>query len=168
MLICENDKVMRDALADLIASLPSLELAGATGDPDEAAELGASTPFDAALLDVRMPRGGGPRAARLLRALNPEARIVAFSAHADRPVVIEMLLAGADEYLIKGMDDVSIADALQRSGRGHIGLPPAELEEMVFDLAERVNAGAPVGAERVQPDGAAPAAAPVAAPEPVT
>lgn len=131
---------MRAALADLILSYPTLELAGVASDPDEAAEIARSGRIDAALLDVRMPKGGGPRAARLVRGHHPKARIVAFSAHAEREVVLEMLLAGASEYLIKGVDENSLADALQRTGYGHLGMPLMELEEMVFALVERLRA----------------------------
>lgn len=142
MLLCENDPAMRAALADLILSYPTLELVAATSDPDEAGEVARRSRIDAALLDVRMPKGGGPRAARLVREHNPHARIVALSAHAEREVVLEMLLAGASEYLIKGMDEHAIADALQRSGYGHLGMPAMELEEMVFALVERLRAAA--------------------------
>lgn len=138
VLLCENDPAMRAALADLILSYPTLELVAAATDPDEAGDIAGRTPVDAALLDVRMPKGGGPRAARLVREHNPGARIVALSAHAEREVVLEMLLAGASEYLIKGMDEHTIADALQRSGYGHLGMPAMELEEMVFALVERL------------------------------
>lgn len=138
VLLCENDPAMRAALADLILSYPTLELVAATADPDEAGDAASRTRVDAALLDVRMPKGGGPRAARLVREHNPDARIVALSAHAEREVVLEMLLAGAREYLIKGMDEHAIADALQRTGYGHLGMPAMELEEMVFTLVERL------------------------------
>ena len=140
MLICENDPAMRAALADLILSYPTLELAGVASDPDEAGDVARGGRVDAALLDVRMPKGGGPRAARLIRAVHPRARIVAFSAHAEREVVLEMLLAGASEYLVKGVDENSIADALQRTGYGRLGMPLMELEEMVFTLVDRLRA----------------------------
>ena len=143
VLLCENDPAMRAALADLILSYPTLELVAATSDPDEAGEVARQNHIDAALLDVRMPKGGGPRAARLVREHNPGARIVALSAHAEREVVLEMLLAGASEYLIKGADENAIGDALQRTGYGHLGMPSMELEEMVFALVERLRAASP-------------------------
>lgn len=146
VLICENDPAMRSALADLVLSYPTLELAGVACDPDEAGDIARNGRIDAALLDVRMPKGGGPRAASLVRTYHPKARIVALSAHAEREVVLEMLLAGASEYLIKGVDENSIADALQRTGYGHLGMPVMELEEMVFALVERLRA-----AERAAP-----------------
>jgi DNA-binding NarL/FixJ family response regulator len=88
------------------------------------------------VIDVRMPGGGGPRAARLIREHAPDARLIAYSAFADREVVVAMLQAGVDEYLIKGVDDSQLIDAIRRTGRGRIGLPAMELQELLFDLAQ--------------------------------
>lgn len=136
VLICENDPIMRSALCDLIESVSALELAGSAGDADSAGEQALATMPDAAVVDVRMPGGGGPRAARLIRQHVPGARLIAYSAFADREVVVAMLKAGVDEYLIKGVDDSQLIDALRRTGRGRIGLPAMELQELLFDLAQ--------------------------------
>lgn len=140
VLVCENDAVMRSALSDLISSVPGLELAGVAADAYEAGEEASRVQPDVALLDVRMPGGGGPEAARMIKAVCPEARLVAFSAHADRAVVIKMLLAGVCEYLVKGTDDDELIEALRRTGRGHLALSQAELVELVFDLVDTLAA----------------------------
>ena len=139
VLICENDPFMRSALTDLIRSVSGLELCGVAVDADAAGVEAARIEPDVALLDVRMPGGGGPEAARLIRARCPTTRLIAFSAHADRPVVLEMLRAGIKEYLIKGTDDDDLVDAIRRTGRGHLGLGKAEMEELVFDLVDMLN-----------------------------
>ncbi|HWF57406.1 MAG TPA: response regulator transcription factor, partial [Candidatus Dormibacteraeota bacterium] len=131
VLVCENDPVMRSALADLIGSFPGVELAGVAADADEAGVEAARVCPDVALLDVRMPGGGGPEAARLIRGHCPDTRLIAFSAHADRAVVIKMLLAGVTDYLVKGADDEELAEAIRRTGRGHLSLSQAELVELV-------------------------------------
>ncbi len=139
VLVCENDPVMRSALTDLVRAVPGIELIGAAGDADEAAAAAARTGPDVALLDVRMPKGGGPEAARLIRACCPHTRLIAFSAHADRSVVLEMLRAGVTEYLIKGVDDDELVDAIRRTGRGRLGLGGVEMAELVFDLVEMLS-----------------------------
>jgi DNA-binding NarL/FixJ family response regulator len=136
VLVCENDPVMRSALGDLINSIPGLELTGVAAGADEAGAEAARVQPDVALLDVRMPGGGGPEAARQIRERCPTTRLIAFSAHADRAVVIKMLLAGVCEYLIKGADDEELAEAIRRTGRGHLALSQAELTELVFDLVD--------------------------------
>jgi DNA-binding NarL/FixJ family response regulator len=136
VLVCENDPVMRSALADLIGSFPDVELAGVATDADDAGVQAARLCPDVALLDVRMPGGGGPEAARLIRVHCPNTRLIAFSAHADRAVVIKMLLAGVTDYLVKGADDEELVEAIRRTGRGHLALSQAELMELVFDLVD--------------------------------
>jgi DNA-binding NarL/FixJ family response regulator len=136
VLVCENDPVMRSALGDLIESVPGLKLTGVATDADSAGEAAARSRPDVALLDVRMPGGGGPEAARLIRARCPHTRLIAFSAHADRAVVLEMLRAGVTEYLIKGVDKDELIDAIRRTGRGRLGLTHVEMSELVFDLVD--------------------------------
>jgi DNA-binding NarL/FixJ family response regulator len=136
VLVCENDPIMRSALCDLIDSVSALQLVGSAGDADGAGEQAIATTPDAVVIDVRMPGGGGPRAARLIREHAPDARLIAYSAFADRDVVVAMLQAGVDEYLIKGVDDAHLVDAIRRTGRGRIGLSPMELQELLFDLAQ--------------------------------
>jgi DNA-binding NarL/FixJ family response regulator len=136
VLVCENDPVMRSALCDLIESVPGLELVGWAEDADSAAERAEQTLPDAAVIDVRMPGGGGPRAAQLIGQHAPGARLIAYSAFAERDSVLGMVRAGAQEYLVKGLDDADLVDAVRRTGRGRISLPSVELQELLLDLAQ--------------------------------
>ena len=129
---------MRSALCDLIASVPGLLLVGSADDADAAGEQAVATTPDAVLIDVRMPCGGGPRAARMIARHVPNARLIAYSAHADREVVVAMLQAGIDEYLVKGVDDAQLVDAIRRTGRGRVGLPSIDLQEILLDLAKKL------------------------------
>jgi DNA-binding NarL/FixJ family response regulator len=47
-----------------------------------------------ALIDVRVPHGGGPRAAREIRRRSPRTRIIAISAPGDERSVEDMLAGG--------------------------------------------------------------------------
>ena len=142
VLVCENDPAMRDALADFIADTPGLELAGTAADADGAAALAERTDPDAVILDVRMPGGGGSRAARLIRARRPRARLIALSAYSDLDAVIQMLRAGVSEYLVKGASDDDLVEAIRRTGRGRIALSPSVLEELAAELAEQLESAA--------------------------
>jgi DNA-binding NarL/FixJ family response regulator len=54
-------------------------------------------------------------------------RVIAYSAFAERESVLGMVRAGAQEYLVKGIDDADLVEAVRRTGRGRISLPPQEL-----------------------------------------
>jgi DNA-binding NarL/FixJ family response regulator len=55
-------------------------------------------------------------------------------------VVLKMLRAGVSEYLIKGVDDDELIEAIRRTGRGHLGLARVEMAELVFDLVDMLAA----------------------------
>lgn len=125
LLIADDEPLIREALTDLFDGEDSLELVAVAADADQAIELAGRTLPDVALLDVKMPGGGGPRAAREIRALSPHTRIVALSAHEDRASVLEMLRAGVAAYVVKGAPAAEIVAAVRRSNSPTRFAPPA-------------------------------------------
>lgn len=113
VMIADDDPDIRDALADLVASEPSLELVGTAANAREAVELAGITRPGVAVIDVRMPDGGGTGAVRGIAIRSPETRMVALSALDDRATVVEMLRAGAVRYIVKGALPESILQTIQ-------------------------------------------------------
>jgi DNA-binding NarL/FixJ family response regulator len=103
VLVAEDAPVVRTALAALISADPALELVGMAEDAVEAIELARATRPDVAIIDVKMPGGGGSRATREILWHSPETRVLALSARAERDCVLEMRAAGAACYMLKGM-----------------------------------------------------------------
>jgi len=103
VLVAEDAPVMRTALAALISADPALELVGMAEDAVEAIELARATRPDVAVVDVKMPGGGGSRATREILWHSPETRVLALSARAERDCVVEMRAAGAACYMLKGI-----------------------------------------------------------------
>ncbi|MFN2544929.1 MAG: EAL domain-containing protein [Actinomycetota bacterium] len=118
VLLAEDKETFRLAMGDLIDGEDSLELAGAAADAQEAIDLAERLRPDVALVDVKMPAGGGPRATREIRRRSPNTRIVALSAYEDRGIVLEMLQAGAVGYLVKGTAAEDIVQAIHRADQG--------------------------------------------------
>jgi EAL domain-containing protein (putative c-di-GMP-specific phosphodiesterase class I)/ActR/RegA family two-component response regulator len=138
VLIADDDSEVREAIAQLIATEGSFDLVGQAGDAAEAVELAARLRPDVALLDVRMPGGGGPRATRSIRNSSPRTRVVALSAHDDRETVLEMIRAGAVGYLLKGRAGDELLTAIQRSARGQTTLSSPVANAVVEELAARL------------------------------
>lgn len=135
VLIAEDEPTVRDALAALIRSEPDLDLVATAGDAVQAIDMARRFRPDVAVLDVKMPGGGGPRAARAIRALCPQTRVTALSAYDDRSSVLEMLGAGAVGYLVKGTPAGQILDAIRSSARGHGALSTEVTADVIRTLA---------------------------------
>ncbi len=117
VLIADDEPVIRSALADLIGAHPELELVGAAADAEEAIEQARRLTPDVVLLDVRMPGGGGPRAAAEIDTIPGSPTTVAFSAYDDRSAIMSMLDAGASGYLVKGAPNTDIIGTLLDASR---------------------------------------------------
>jgi EAL domain-containing protein (putative c-di-GMP-specific phosphodiesterase class I)/CheY-like chemotaxis protein len=138
VLIADDEPKVRDALAELILEEGSLELVGTAGDAAQAIAMATTAHPDVALLDVRMPEGGGPRAAREIRAMEPRTRVLALSAHEDRATVLEMLRAGAVGYVVKGGRAAEILESIRRCARGQATLSIAITRDVIDELARQL------------------------------
>ena len=102
VLIADDQKGVREALADLIEASDGMTVAAVAADADEAIAAALRVRPGIALVDVRMP-GGGPKATRGILESCPHTRVLALSASGSRDTVLEMLQAGAAGYLVKGI-----------------------------------------------------------------
>ena len=136
VLIAEDESSVRDALADLVASDPELDVVATAGDAAEAIAAAIESRPDVALVDVKMPAGGGQRAAREILAASPTTRVVALSAYEDRRTVLEMLRAGVVGYLVKGTPAGEILRTIKRSVRGEGSLSVEITGDVIRELAD--------------------------------
>jgi DNA-binding NarL/FixJ family response regulator len=99
----------------MIESTPGLELAGAVDDAKSAvATAGAETPH-VAIIDVRMPGGGGVWATGEIKRVSPQTSVIAFSGDTDRRTMAEMVEAGAVGYLVKGSSIGNIVETIEQA-----------------------------------------------------
>jgi EAL domain-containing protein (putative c-di-GMP-specific phosphodiesterase class I)/DNA-binding NarL/FixJ family response regulator len=134
VLIAEDDTQLRGVLSALIDSEPALQLVAAAGDADEAIELAREKRPDVAIVDVRMPGGGGVKVARELRRSVPDTKVLALTAAADRDTVLEMLEAGVVGYLVKGSSPEHILDSIERAGSGQSMLSAEVTGDVISEL----------------------------------
>lgn len=138
VLIADDEPRLRSALADLIASEESMRLVGSAGDAEEAISLAEVIRPDVAIVDVKMPAGGGPRAARGIMQASPDTRVIALSAHEDRQTVLEMLRAGAVSYLVKGTAPDEIVRSIGRAAQGRASLSNEVMDGIVHELTTKL------------------------------
>lgn len=138
VLIADDETEVRAALADLISSEPSLELVGVARDANGAIELARVNHPDVALVDVKMPGGGGARATREILQLSPQTHVLALSAYEDRRTVLQMLGAGAAGYLVKGTVPEEIVRAITRASRGQPSVSSEVMKSVVHELTAQL------------------------------
>jgi signal transduction histidine kinase len=137
-LVAEDDTQLREALVELISSDETLEVVATAGDTGEAIARGRKVAVDVAVLDVKMPGGGGARAARELRKLHPGLPVVAYTAYQDRATVIEMLRAGAIAFIVKGSPPDAILRTIHLALRGESSLSVEVTAEVIGALTQQL------------------------------
>jgi EAL domain-containing protein (putative c-di-GMP-specific phosphodiesterase class I)/DNA-binding NarL/FixJ family response regulator len=140
VLIADDDANVLGALAEVIAAAGGMTVVALAGDADEAIEAAVREALAVAILDVKMPAGGGARAAREIAARAPGVRVVALSAHDDRESVASMLRAGALGYLVKGAPIDEIIEAVERAARGLASLSGEVVASVAGELEEQLGA----------------------------
>ena len=138
VLVADDEPALREALAELFAQEASLELIGVAADAQEAATLASRELPDVALIDVSMPAGGGPRAAREIARSSPQTRVIALSAFEDRTTVMEMLRAGAVGYLVKGTNGEDIVESIHRVASGGASMSADVVDGIVLELSSQL------------------------------
>jgi len=144
VMIADDEDAIRQALTSYLSTDPAIAVVGEASDAQDAIELAASRHPTVALLDVRMPRGGGSRAASEIVRQSPDTRVIALSAMEDADSILTMLESGATGYVSKDDDMGRIIEAIHRAaddadGEADIPHVHASVRDMVRETrwAER-------------------------------
>ena len=134
VILADDDDLILRALSDVISTDTTIDLVGTARDTEEAIELTLAESPDVALLDVRMPGGGGMQVARQIRRRSPETHVVAFSGHQETETVLAMVRAGAIGFVAKEHSIEDVVHAIHRAAQGHATFSV----DPVGDVAERL------------------------------
>jgi len=115
VLVADDEPHVREILAAVIGTDDRLHLVGQAEEAESAIGMAAAERPDVALVDVRMPGGGGARAARGIVQRSATTRVVALSAFDDAETILSMLRAGASAYVVKTDPTGDILAAIHRA-----------------------------------------------------
>jgi DNA-binding NarL/FixJ family response regulator len=89
------------------------EVVGAVDDGEQAVAVAEHRQPDVALVDYRMPRGGGAEAVRRVKAVSPATEVAVYTAEADETLVDAALDAGASAVILKEAPLADVVRALR-------------------------------------------------------
>jgi two-component system, NarL family, nitrate/nitrite response regulator NarL len=105
-------------------------------DSDSAVDAAKEWAPDVCLLDINMPGSGIAAAARITAAF-PDTAVVMLTVSRQDEDLFDALRAGASGYLLKGMDENDIGDALHRVLAGESPLPGSLVARLVEEFRDR-------------------------------
>lgn len=138
VVLAEDNYLLREGTAALLATVPGLELVASAGDLDGLLAAVRDHRPDVVITDIRMPPGHtteGLRAAAQIRARYPGTGVLVLSQYADPSYAYELLSDGASGvgYLLKErVSDISeLARSLEQVAGGGSALDPRLVETLV-------------------------------------
>ncbi len=123
VLLADDHIMVRDALAQLLAGQPDIELVGLASDGREAVLKAQVLKPDVALMDVSMPEINGIEATAQIRKYVPDCRVIATSGLGDPCFVRQMIDAGVSAYVLKSESAKTLIDMVRRVHAGERCLP---------------------------------------------
>ena len=123
ILIADDHEVVRRGLTLLLSQEPGFEIVGEARDGQEAVTKVLATHPDILLLDWKMPRLDGIKAAKAIREQTTETRILMLSGAPLETAVLDALDQGIDGFVHKDISPSDLAHAIRvvNDGRPYLG-----------------------------------------------
>jgi DNA-binding NarL/FixJ family response regulator len=145
ILLADDHRLLREAFAQLLE--PGCDVVAAV--PDGRALLAAARELhpDIVVLDIAMPSLNGLDAARQLKGLMPEVKLIFLTVSEDPDLAAEAFRAGASGYLLKNSATSELFKAIDEVSRGRSYVTPLITQGLVGSLIQA--SGLERGVERL-------------------
>ncbi len=137
LLLADDHPIVREGLRAVLETQPDFVVAGEAGDGAQAIALAAALRPDVILLDLEMPGLDGEAALRALRAADPAARVLVFTAFDTDERILGAVRAGARGYLLKGAPRHELFAAIRVVAAGGSLLQPLVAARLIRHVADQ-------------------------------
>ncbi|WP_328378717.1 response regulator transcription factor [Streptomyces sp. NBC_01020] len=134
VLLADDEALIRAGIRAVLAADPSIEVVAEAADGHEAVELALKHRPDVALLDIRMPRLDGLRAARELRTAAPDTALVMLTTFSEDEYIVRALDSGVSGFLLKSGDPRELIAGVQAVAGGAAFLSPEVARRVLTHL----------------------------------
>src|SRR4051812_6465440 len=124
VITTDDHPVVRAGITAMLASEPDIDVVGEASNGAEAIALFEAQRPDVVLMDLQMPKVDGVSATRSIRAIDPDARVIALTTYEGDADIHRALSAGACAYLIKDAMIEQLIVAIRSAAAGRRVIPP--------------------------------------------
>jgi DNA-binding NarL/FixJ family response regulator len=137
LLICDDHRVLTDALAIVVGLDAGLELvAPPVQDPQSAIDLCAEFLPDVVLMDVDLrSEMSGIDATRAIKENSPATKVIIMTAHDDDRLLVDAVEAGASGFLSKDGAAEAVLSAVKAAAEGEVLIDPGTLARLLPQVA---------------------------------
>ncbi len=133
ILLADDHALLRDALRDRLGSEPDFEVVGVTSDGEQAISEAARLRPDIILMDIDMPGTICFEAAKTIKSILPNTRVIYVSAFFNDRYIESALAANASGYITKDEAPEVVIDAIRQAAKGFAYFSSKVQERLVVD-----------------------------------
>ena len=136
VLLVDDHAVVRTGFRLLLQSSAHVEVVGEADCGESACQRYVEFAPDVTVMDIAMPGMGGIEALRRIRAHQPQARVLALSAHDDPVHARRALREGAFGFLSKRSAPETLLEAIAQVAAGRHYIDPALAQQLALNAIE--------------------------------
>ncbi|NVN95482.1 MAG: response regulator transcription factor [Bacteroidetes bacterium] len=118
ILICDDHKIVRDGLKQILQHLEGMNTFMEAGDGNEALALLKKDAYDIVLLDISLPGRSGLEILQSIKSLYPLTNVLMLSMHPEEQYAIRAIKLGASAYLTKDTASEELILAIRKVSEG--------------------------------------------------
>lgn len=134
VFLTDDHTLFRQGAKSLITAEPDMEVVGEASNANEALDKLETANADVVLLDIGMPGLSSFEAARKIRRLRPQVKLVFVTMYDDEDYLTEAMAAGADGYVLKDSPAEQLLSAIRDIIQGGSFLSSRMLMHLVDDF----------------------------------
>jgi DNA-binding NarL/FixJ family response regulator len=132
----DDHPIVRDGLVAILGTQPDFAVVGEAGSGRTAVQIFRDLQPDVTLLDLEMPDMDGVETLRQIRAEQPQARAIVFTAFDTDERIMTAVQAGAQGYLLKGSPRQELFNAVRVVHSGGSLLQPVVASKLLQRVSQ--------------------------------
>jgi len=138
VFVADDHAVVRRGLVEILTEASDMIVAGEASTGREVLQAVWKHDYDALVLDISMPDGGGLEVLQQLQTLKPDLRVLILSMYPERQYAVRALKSGAAGYLTKESAPNELLAAIRQVASGGRYITPSLAEKLAAELGGEV------------------------------
>lgn len=136
IILADDHVLFRQGIRRIIEEKRGYEIVGEAADGLKLLDMLKRTPADMVVLDIAMPKLRGLEAAKEIKMVHPDVKILLLTMHRDTAYFRHAMAAGAEGYLLKEDADTELFSAVDAIRKGETYVSPILHKDLTADLIQ--------------------------------
>ncbi|KKK77721.1 hypothetical protein LCGC14_2850730, partial [marine sediment metagenome] len=139
ILLVEDHHIVRQGIKQLLKLHDNYDIVGDASDGVSAIEKTKRLLPDVVILDISIPKINGIEAAKQIRSIDPDIKIIVLTMYEAKELITRMLDIGVSAYLNKESTDTDLVAAIETTMNGQVFFSPSVSKVMVEKITNKTN-----------------------------